>query len=204
MTKNIDVSTEERLLEVAKNIFIARGLDGARMQDIADAAGINKAMLHYYFRSKDGLFEKVFDSISGKIMPDLTAIIEQDLPIVAILDKVIHRYIDFVAENPSVPLFLISELTKDPKRIENLLHHTENFSKMQDFGVKLLQEMQAGTIKQVNPLHLILNILAMCIFPFLAKPMIQQVMKLSDADYDLILSQRKEQVSAFVHAALKI
>jgi TetR/AcrR family transcriptional regulator len=204
MTEKIEITTEERILEAAKNVFILRGLDGARMQDIADEAGINKAMLHYYFRSKDGLFEKVFDSISGKIIPDLTVIIEQDLPIVVILDRVIHRYIDFVSENPKLPLFLISELTKDPERIENLLRHTQNFSKMQHFGVKLMDAMQAGTIKQVHPLHLILNILSMCIFPFLAQPMLQQVMKISDEDYALVLNQRKEQVSLFIHAALKV
>ncbi len=204
MTETIDLTTEERILEAAKRVFILRGLDGARMQDIADEAGINKAMLHYYFRSKDGLFEKVFDSISGKILPDLTAIIEQDVPIVVILDRIIHRYIDFIAENPSVPLFLISELTKDPERIKNLLNHTQNFSKMQGFGIKLMQEMQAGKIKQVNPLHLILNMLSMCIFPFVAQPMVQHVMKISDADYALVLSQRKEQVSQFIHAALRM
>jgi TetR/AcrR family transcriptional regulator len=161
-------------------------------------------MLHYYFRDKERLFETVFDSISGQILPDLTAIIEQDLPIVVILDRIIHRYIDFISENPKVPLFLISELTRNPERIENLLNRTQNFSKMQDFGLKLKFEMQAGAIKQSHPLHLILNVLSMCIFPFLAQPMLQQVMKISDEEYDLILSQRKEQVSLFIHAALKV
>ena len=75
---------------------------------------------------------------------------------------------------------------------------------MQGFGAKLMQAMQAGDIKQVHPLHLILNIMAMCIFPFLAQPMVQQVMKISDEDYAVVLSQRKEQVSLFLHAALKI
>lgn len=203
MTTILELTTEQKILEAAKKVFLLRGLDGARTQDIANEAGINKAMLHYYFRDKERLFETVFDSIGEKIIPDLTAIMEQDLPIVVILDRIIHRYIDFVSENPQVPLFLISELTKDPERMQNLLNHTQNFSKMQNFGMKLMQEMQAGTIKQVHPLHLIVNILGMCIFPFLARPMVQNVMKISDEDYTLFLSQRKEQVSLFVHAALK-
>jgi AcrR family transcriptional regulator len=203
MTHVLELTTEQRILEAAKKVFLLRGLDGARTQDIANEAGINKAMLHYYFRDKERLFEKVFDGIAGKIVPDLTAIVEQDLPIVVTLDRIIHRYIDFVSENPQIPLFMISELTKDPERIKNLLNHRQNFSKMQDFGLKLMQEMQAGTIKQVNPLHLIINILGMCVFPFIARPMIQNVMKISDEDYALFLSQRKEQVSLFVHAALR-
>lgn len=203
MTETIELTTEQRILEAAKKVFLLRGLDGARTEEIAKEAGINKAMLHYYFRSKERLFEVVFDSIASKIVPDLTSIIEQDVPIVVILDRIIYRYIDFISENPRVPLFLISELTKDPERIKNLLNHTQNFSKMQDFGLKLMQEMQAGKIKQVHPLHLMLNIFSMCIFPFIAQPMIQHVMKISDNDYALILSQRKEQVTQFIHAALR-
>ena len=204
MTATIELTTEQRILEAAKKVFLLRGLDGARMQDIADEAGINKAMLHYYFRSKERLFEVIFDSIASKIVPDLTSIVEQDLPIVVILDRIVHRYIDFVSENPQLPLFMISELTKDPERIKNLMNHTGNFSKMQGFGVKLMQAMQAGDIKQVHPLHLILNIIAMCIFPFIARPMVQHVMKISDEEYAVVLSQRKEQVSLFLHAALKV
>ena len=204
MTETIELSTEQRILEAAKKVFLLRGLDGARTQEIADEAGINKAMLHYYFRNKDRLFQMVFDSISSKVIPDLTAIVEQDLPIVVTLDRIVYRYIDFIAENPKVPLFLISELTKDPERIKNLLSHTQNLSKMQDFGLKLMQEMQSGTIKQVNPLHLMLNVISMCIFPFLAQPMVQQIMKISDEDYAFVLSQRKEEVSKFIHAALKM
>jgi TetR/AcrR family transcriptional regulator len=204
MTETIELSTEQRILEAAKKVFLLRGLDGARTQEIADEAGINKAMLHYYFRNKDRLFEMVFDSIASKIVPDLTAILEQDLPIVVTLDRIIYRYIDFIAENPKVPLFIISELSKDPERIKNLLSHTQNFSKMQNFGLKLMQEMQAGTIKQVNPLHLMLNVISMCIFPFIAQPMVQQIMKISDEEYAFVLSQRKEEVSQFIHAALKM
>jgi TetR/AcrR family transcriptional regulator len=203
MAETKDLSTEAKILEAAKSVFLLRGLDGARMQDIADEAGINKALLHYYFRSKDKLFEMVFDHMSSRIVPDLTAIVEQDLPIQVTLDRIIHRYIDFVAENPKVPLFLITELNRNPERIKELLSNSKNFEKMQVFGAKMLGEMQAGSIKTLNPLHLFMNVMAMCIFPFVAKPMVQHVLKISDADYQIILSQRKEQVSQFVHAALR-
>jgi hypothetical protein len=95
-------------------------------------------------------------------------------------------------------------LSKDPERIKNLLSHTQNFSKMQNFGLKLMQEMQAGTIKQINPLHLMLNVMSMCLFPFVARPMVQHILKISDEDYAFVLSQRKEEVSKFIHAALKM
>jgi AcrR family transcriptional regulator len=71
-----DLTTEQKILEAARKIFLAKGLDGARMQDIADEAGINKAMLHYYFRSKDKLFEKIFAEVAGHFLPKIMAIFE--------------------------------------------------------------------------------------------------------------------------------
>jgi hypothetical protein len=200
----VTLTAEEKIIVAAKKVFLLRGLDGARMQDIADEAGINKALLHYYFRSKEKLFEKVFDQLSSKIIPDLTKIIELDnLTILEKLEKIVEKYIDFVAENPQVPLFLINELNRDKERIKILLSHTNNFSKLQQFGFQLMMEMQTGKIKTFNPLHLLMNIFSMCLFPFIAKPMIQAVMQIPDNTIDIVLEQRKEEVKNFLKEALK-
>lgn len=73
-----DLTTEQKILEAARKIFLEKGLDGARMQDIADKAGINKAMLHYYFRSKDKLFEQIFLEVAGHFLPKIMAIFESE------------------------------------------------------------------------------------------------------------------------------
>jgi TetR/AcrR family transcriptional regulator len=196
--------TEQRILEAAKKVFILRGLDGTRMQEIADEAGINKALLHYYFRSKDKLFETVFDAFAVKLVPDLTAILEKEITTIEKIELIISRYIEFLTENPQVPLFIITEINRDQERIKTLLSHTRHFSKMQEFGFQLYMEMQMGKIKNFNPFHLMLNIISLCVFPFIAKPMVQNIMQVSDADYAIVLQQRKEEVIKFVRAAVLI
>jgi TetR/AcrR family transcriptional regulator len=202
--ENTNLSAEEKIIEAAQKVFLLRGLDGARMQDIANEAGINKALLHYYFRSKEKLFEKIFDQMSSKIVPDLTAIVESnDLSTYEKIELIVDKYIDFVANNPQLPLFLINELNRDKERIKSLLSQTNNFSKMQQFGFQMMMEMQAGKLKTFNPMHLLLNIIAMCVFPFIAKPMIQAVMQVPDDSMDIILRQRKQEVKNFLKEALK-
>jgi TetR/AcrR family transcriptional regulator len=160
-------------------------------------------LLHYYFRSKDRLFETVIDSVSSKIIPNLTMIIESDLDTLPKIEAIVSRYIDFLLENPQMPLFLISEISRNPERMKTLMTTLPNFSKMQQFGAHLMAEMQSGKLKPFNPLHLTLNIISLCVFPFAARPMVQNVLKISDEDYQIILSQRKTEVIKFLREALQ-
>ena len=203
MPETIDLSTEQKILEAAKKVFIQKGLDGTRLEEIATEAGINKALLHYYFRSKEKLFETIFDQISGKVVPDFTAILESKSPIEDKIERIVHTYIDFVSENPQLPLFLITELNRNPQRMKEILSHTHNFAKIQQFAFQMITEMQVGRIKSFNPLHLILHIVSLCIFPFIAKPVLQAIMQVEEDDLAIILKQRKEEVSRFVREALR-
>lgn len=203
MPELLDLSTEQKILEAAKKVFMQKGLDGARLDEIANEAGINKALLHYYFRSKEKLFETIFDQMSGKIIPDFTLIIESKGTIEDKIELIVHRYIDFIGENPQLPVFLITELNRNPERMKDILSHTENFSKMQQFAFQIITEMQVGRIKSFNPLHLILNILSMCIFPFAAKPILQAILQIKENDLDIILQQRKQEVTRFIKEALR-
>ena len=203
MPELLDLSTEQKILEAAKKVFMQKGLDGTRLDEIANEAGINKALLHYYFRSKEKLFETIFDQMSGKIVPDFTVIIESKKTIEDKIELIVHRYIDFVSENPQLPIFMITELTRNPERMKDLLGHTDNFSKMQQFAFQIITEMQVGRIKSFNPLHLILNIFSLCIFPFVAKPVLQAMLQIGEDDLTIILQQRKEEVTRFIKEALR-
>ncbi len=203
MAQSLDLSTEQKILEAAKKVFICKGLDGARLDEIATEAGINKALLHYYFRSKENLFETIFDQIVEKIVPDFTAIVESKKPIEEKIELFVHRYIDFVSENPQIPVFMITEVNRNPERMKVILSHSHNFAKMQQFAFQMITEMQVGRIKSFNPLHLILNIISLCIFPFIAKPVIQTILQIKDDDLTILLQQRKEEVSRFLHEALR-
>lgn len=203
MPELLDLSTEQKILEAAKKIFMQKGLDGTRLEEIAVEANINKALLHYYFRSKEKLFQTVFDQMSGKIMPDFSIIIESNAPMVQKIELIVHCYIDFLSENPQLPIFMITELNRNPERMRDILSHTSNFAKIQKFAFQMLTEMQLGRIKSFSPLHFMLNILSMCIFPFVAKPVIQAILQIKEDDLTIILQQRKQEVTRFIHEALR-
>ena len=87
--------------------------------------------------------------------------------------------------------------------MKDILGQTKNFAKMQQFAFQMITEMQVGRIKSFNPLHLILNIISLCVFPFIAKPILQAVLQIKDDDLSIILHQRKEEVSLFLREALR-
>lgn len=203
MNEVIDLNSEQKILEAAKNVFIEKGFDGARMQDIANEAQINKALVHYYYRSKEDLFAKIFDLFSSQILPNIESVVSSELTILEKIEKIIHNYIDFIAINPRIPVFILSELHKNPEKVSSILNKTTNFPKIQQFAFQLMLEMQLGKLKPVNPIHFMLNLLSLCIFPFIARPMIQNIMNLKSEEFEIILQQRKQEVTQFMIAALR-
>lgn len=199
----LDLSTENKILETAKKVFFQKGFDGTRMDDIAKEAGTNKALLHYYFKSKEQLFAKIFDMHAAQILPNIEQILEQEGDIFNKLEHLVHNYITYLMQNTQLPIFVLTELNKNPDKTVAILQSTNNFQKMQQLMGQIILEIQVGKIKPINPLHLVINIMSMCVFPFAAKPMIQNMLKLSDADYTLILEQRKKEVIQFILAAIK-
>src|ERR1700751_5008479 len=107
--------TQERILAAAKNIFLTKGMAGARMQDIADEAGINKAMLHYYFRSKEKLFEGIFSELSQQFFPKLVLIFESEESIFRKIEMFVSEYIDQMSRTPYLPIFVLNEINRQPE-----------------------------------------------------------------------------------------
>ena len=120
MPKEKNTSTESSILDAAKRIFQNKGMDGARMQEIADEANINKAMLHYYFRSKELLFEAVFTNAFALLAPQLNAILNDDSSIEEKIKKFTFNYISFIIKHPYLPNFIIQELNRNPDFILKL------------------------------------------------------------------------------------
>lgn len=197
-----DASTEERILAAAKKVFISKGMAGARMQDIADEAGINKALLHYYFKNKEQLFEKIFLELSQRFWPQLNSIFESDEPLFEKIQNFCAVYIDKVAENPYIPLFVLYEMNQRP---------TQFIKKM--FGGKLpnpskllaqiAAEVKAGRIKPIHPQQLMMNMVSMCLFPFVAKPMMLVTLNLNESAFSAIMEQRKKDVPKFIIDSIK-
>jgi TetR/AcrR family transcriptional regulator len=192
-----DINSEKLILNAAKEVFLEKGFDGARMQEIADKAGINKALLHYYFRSKDKLFDAIFSEAFEQFLPKVAEIIMTDKPFLEKLDFFIDTYIDMLFRNPHLPVFVMHEISRNPERLISLFKSSG--LKPEYLGNLIQKEVDAGIIEAVSPVHLIVNILGMCIFPFMGRPIIQGIIFNNDAEgYEQFLLERKEEIKKFV------
>ncbi len=162
-------NTEDKIVDAAKSVFVAKGMDGARMQEIADEAGINKALLHYYFRTKNKLFEKVFTIIFKDVFGVFEQAVSEEIDFEQFLEGFITNYIKLVKSKPFIPHFIIHELNRKPERIVELMNSI-SFDKRKLFDL-INRAVEDKVIRPIQPVHLITNVLSLCIFPVIAKPM---------------------------------
>jgi len=196
-------STEEKILAAAKKVFVSKGMAGARMQDIADEAGINKALLHYYFRGKEKLFEVVFMEAAQKLFPKINSIFESDIPLFEKIENFCEEYITVMSENPYLPLFVLNEISKDSETFLEKFWNKQQFPRPQKFLEQIEKEVKKGTIKKTSPLHLLINLISMSVFPFVGKPMIQFAMGLDELQFRNVMEQRKKEIPKFIINSIK-
>lgn len=184
-------NTEQQILEAAKTIFILKGFDGARMQDIADEAGINKALLHYYFRSKEKLFDGIFQMAFQHFMPKVTEAMMQEMPFPERIQLFASTYIQMLQEHPQIPIFVLHEINRNPERLVELFKG--HGIKPEIFMGIIMNEITEGRMKPIDPRHLMTNIIALCIFPFAAKPMLIRLFFNNDEEqYQNFIEERKK------------
>lgn len=197
-----DKNTENQILDAAESIFQSKGMDGARMQEIADKAGINKAMLHYYYRSKQQLFEAVFKHAFSLLAPQLNKILNDESTIEEKIKNFTFNYISFVSKHPYLPNFIIQELNRNPGFTESL-RHTEGFPNIEKFKKQLNDEIENGNILPIKAEQLFINILALNVFPFIAKPLLKTFINIDDVSYKQIIEERKTEVADFIINSIK-
>ena len=190
-------STEEKILDAAQTVFIRKGMDGSRMQEIADEAGINKALLHYYFRTKQKLFEAIFKKVFRQVFPDIRSVILSNIPIEEKLEIFIEKYINLLLRNPYLPTFILKEINRDPEFLASVIRSQGIQS---DILFRMFEkEMESGKIRKMDPRDLMINMIAMSIFPFAAKPIMKIVFFENDQKaYKHFLENRKSTVKEFV------
>ena len=195
------LNTEERILECAKSIFHTKGFEGARMHEIADAAGVNKALVHYYYRNKDTLFNAVFEDAFLKLISRVNEIFVSDIPFDLKVASFVDYYIDFLSRNSYLPIFILHCLYTRPEQLKKLLEKVKisPMKMMSSFGTKLNTELNLT----IDPLQLYMNILSLCIFPVLARPLIEQIFGLTTEQSDQFYLQRKAMVPEFILNALQ-
>jgi AcrR family transcriptional regulator len=202
MARTKDENTEEQILDAAKNVFQSKGMDGARMQEIADKAGINKAMLHYYYRSKQLLFEAVFKNAFSLLAPQLNAILNDDSSIENKIKNFTSSYIAFIIKHPYLPNFIIQELNRKPDFILKLKEN-KGFPNLEKFKNQVALEVEKGIIKPVSAEQLFINILALNMFPFVATPLLMVFTNTDKKGFKQLIIDRKTEVSNFIINAIK-
>ena len=191
------MTTEEKIIKAAETVFLKDGYDGARMERIAREAGINKALLHYYFRSKENLFEKIVRSKINDFLPSLGAVIFTDISLVEKVEYFIERYIELLVDKPYLPMFLINTVHRNPDFIAELPREF-----MQGFLGYFQMEVEKGTVRNIDPKQFILSVMSMCIFPFMAKPVARHMFDMNEEEYKTFLEERKEELKSYVRILL--
>lgn len=201
--ENKDITTEEKILQAAETVFIEKGMDGARMQEIADKAGINKALLHYYYRSKEKLFEMVFEMAIKLLFPEILKIINKDIPLFEKIKLFTSSYIDFILKHPHIPTFILHELNNHP---DHLAKHLSKLNLKNSHIVgQIQQEVKSGLIRPITAEHLMINIVSMCVFPIIATPILKPIFFNNDkTEFANFIEERKTLVADFVINSIRI
>lgn len=205
-----DGDTEQRILDAAHAVFMRTGTAGARMQEIAREAGVNSALLHYYFRSKDRLAEAVFHRAAAQLFPAVVRVLASERPLAEKVRTVVEIELDRLSRAPYLPAYIISELAHHPERITQFISAMTG-SQPEALGRKLLrivggqidQEVRAGRMGPTAPEQFFVNLLSLCIFPFAARPMISALMGLDDKTFARFIRERRDKLPEFFLNALR-
>ena len=187
-------SKEQQILAAAEQEFLTKGYDGARTTSIAQAAGVTHAMLHYYFRTKEQLFERIVDEKFATMSHSMIAIMgDPSLPIVERIKGGIAAHFDFVAENPLLPRFVINEIVSRPERYEVLYKRAGSVvnSVYNSLQAEVDCAAERGEIEQVDVKMLFISIMSLNIFTFVAYPFMEPIMGELMANREQFLAERK-------------
>ncbi len=187
------MDTRERILLAAKELFVKKGFDAVRMSEIAILAQVNKSSLHYYFRSKEKLFETVLDTVLINVAINIVHPWSENVQISHKIKKIVSNYIDFISEDPQILLFVINELSLRPARI---IEFYREFCNRIWVDESLYKESQ---IEDFNRINLIINMLSLCTFPFICESAICQLFfDNNKEEYNSFLKRRKEEITTLL------
>ena len=199
--------TEEIIFEAAQDVFTEKGFDGTRMEEISQKAGINKALLHYYYRTKEKLFTAIFERVMGDFFTHMVEIMDSEKPLFEKIEYFVETYITLILKNPHIPGFIINELNRNPERLVSIFELTpivkrNIFGKFEEL---IKDEIKKGTVRPIEAEQLIINIISLCIFPVVAKPVITGIIfKGQKSKYEAFIESRKKEVSKFVIDSIRI
>jgi TetR/AcrR family transcriptional regulator len=205
-----DRDTEQRILDAAHVVFLRRGTAGARMQEIAKEADVNSALLHYYFRSKERLAEAVFQRAAMQLMPAVIRILGSDAELEAKVEQVVDVELQQLQKTPYLPGYILSELTHHPERVRQLFSTVTGLTPAEIggrvfrvLGAQINARVKARRMHPIAPEQFAINLLALCVFPFAARPMVMALAGLDQAGFNQFIERRRKELAPFFLRALR-
>lgn len=179
--------TQELIKETAKNLFFVKGKFDATTQEIADAAGVNRTLINYYFRSRDNLIQIIFDE-AQRVEQEKSKIIQNaDLPFKVKISKFIEGSLSTSLQYPYLETYIVSQINKG-----NCHQREIEEDVLKTMYEDLEREMELGNIEKMAPVQFILNMVSLLVFPSAIRPLFMENLMISDEEYDKIISERKE------------
>jgi len=205
-----EAATEQRILEAARTVFLRHGTAGTRMQEIAAEAGVNQALLHYYFRTKERLSAAVFQQVASRIFPALAQTLSAEISLDEKIDRLIVLYLDNLSQNLFVPGYVISELHHHPERVQQLLTGALGADPqsvmpalLKTLERQINERVRDGAMRPIKAQQFVINLISLCVFPFAARPMLSIVFGMDDAAFKRFIEQRKKELPVFFRNALR-
>jgi TetR/AcrR family transcriptional regulator len=187
-----------------------RGTAGARMHEIAEEAGVNQALLHYYFRSKDGLSQAVFLEVAGRLVPAVARVLGSTDTVESKVEQFVHLYMDTVRKTPFLPGYILAELHHHPERLPAVVSRLAGGAPAPlagaltaRLGAQLRERAAAGTLRPITPEQFLVNVLALCVFPFVARPMLSVAFGMDERAFERFLDERRAELPGFILNALR-
>jgi TetR/AcrR family transcriptional regulator len=192
MAKN--KNTEQKIFDAATDLFLEKGVDRTSVRDIASKAGINLALMNYYFRSKENLFDAIFTNLVKKNTKDLIKILDSDLELSEKIEQYVSAYIDMLLKNPLLVSFFMAILHRSREKITEM-EVISNLYGRDKFTQQIIDEGKKGTIRKTDPTHFFVDMISMITFPFAIRPMIMDKNELTDEGFMAFIEQRKEHIT---------
>lgn len=202
--KQLDTSTEEIIKEAARTVFYKKGFAATRTRDIAEEAGLNLALLNYYFRSKAKLFDIIMTETVAAFIKEILMILNNEN---TSLEEKIHliaeKYIDQIIKNPEIPTFIVTEIRSNLSGLLKKLPIKDAFE-ISVFFTQHRKAVEEGRINEPNPLHFLMNLMGLIVFPFIAKPLLMGARNLKEEEYNQLMVERKKMIPIWVQSMFNL
>lgn len=199
---------EKNIIDAARELFYEKGFTGVTVRDIAGKAGVNLALLHYYFRTKDKIFEIVLKDAFTLLFRKLNKALSSDVNLFKKIELIVESYITTATKHPRLASFVMHEMSVNKEMVWQIIHAQDGKKDVNDNYSRFFQEIrdagQAGLIRIVDPKILFIDIMSLCLFPFMANVFVTGFLySEKKADFNAMIKSRTNHVSEMIISNLK-